>query len=178
MSEFHLRPLSSLHCPLPSSLLCPRVPLARGGPVTPQCPSLPSCFGILPPVAPFQLRNIPGPKAEGLAAPSRPATRHRNVRHVVKHKSCFPELSGSISTAGADNEKGFRSQTTDPAKFPLLMNHPQAETQLPGPGCAHTHPPSPPPGTAAPFAFLLLHPQPASAPRLCSIPGRQNKFRS
>lgn len=131
----------------------------------------------LPPAAPFQLRNIPGPKAEGLAAPSRPATRHRNVRHVVKHKSRFPELSGPISAAGADNEKGFQSQTTAPAKFPLLMNHPQAETQLPGPGCAHTRPLSPPPGTAAPFALLLLHPQPASAARLCSIPGRQNKSR-
>lgn len=103
-------------------------------------PAQPRRFGILPPAAPFQLGNIPGPKAEGLAAPSRPATRQRNVRHVVKHKSCFPELSGSISAAGADNEKGFQSQTTAPAKFPLLMNHPQAETQLPGAGCAHTHP--------------------------------------
>lgn len=154
-----------------------QLPLAVPEPSRPEeVLSPPVSLPAQPPAAPFQLRNIPGLKVEGLAARSRPA-RHRNVRHVVKHKSCFPELSGSISAARADNEKGFQTQTTAPAKLPLLMNHPQAETQLLSSGCAHTHPLSPPPGTAAPFAFLVLPPQPASALRLCSIPGKQNKFR-
>lgn len=148
-------------------------PPGLGSPCHPQCPSLPHIPLWDAATSPtFGAENHSRPQGSGAGIPL-PSSTGRNVRHVVKHKSCFPELPGPISAAGADNEKGFQSQTTAPAEFPLLMNHPQAETQPPGPGCAHTHSLSPSPGTAALFAFSVLHPQPASAPRLCSIPGKQ-----
>lgn len=130
---------SELTPPSPSSLLCPwtESSWSREVLLPYRCPSLAShcVLGSCQQLYLLDWEIFPSPNPEELAATSRPV-QERNVRHIVKYKSCFPELSGSISARGAWQCKGFKPQTTKLAKFPLLMNHPQAEMQVQGTGKA------------------------------------------